>query len=616
MSSSIEGLELSTERVKDILTRGEYKSVSELTLTQLLAFKEPITNANVFLFAVRECSLDTLRVLVNILKTLGDAEFEKFINQLGVHGSNAVMMAAVLNSQLKFEFLITELKIDINIRDSRNYSALTYAIDRDCREAFRWLLSNGSVFGEEEQKSISDLSGFKSYFNSPLCFLFITNSGNRRAFDFIMKHVGTQGGDVKKLFVDAKDEFGRNALMLAAIRNLPYQVDKLIRLSFVIGLRDREGNTALYHACTLRHDEVMKILLKRIPKIDDRSIKVIIENIPRLLAKEAVENKKEVAALVTYSPEDVDQKGRISKFDVETPRPVRSFSNERERQLLKQISTQLYFKLRDESLKELQEVEIMHMDFNGRNLLFIAVNEASVSGKVPIVLGDLKRIQTILTTKYEPKRDPEGNRRSRLYAAKIANRVYSETPRVRYDSTEDKRRAEQVVTLLRTGTFCPLELELEEGNILSAASKEVLGKIFRFSKNLVFAVVVKKHPKGLELRHAEEYLTDIAEYAAVNHHEDGAVYTCIGGKKRPCMGCAGRMQSVISQYGKRPGRYFKHTGETQSDAASGRTITLLLSSSSHVTRTPIDVLDQSYDSASDSEQEPEKISRGCRNVCC
>ncbi len=106
-------------------------------------------------------------------------------------------------------------------------------------------------------------------------------------------------------------------------------------------------------------------------------------------------------------------------------------------------------------------------------------------------------------------------------------------------------------------------------------------------------------------RHAEEFLTDIADYAAVVAKEsEMKPYSCIGGKKRPCMGCTGRMTDFINQFGNYPGRLWLHTIQNQSHPAARNTINTLLTSPSHVSvckdgRT----LANDYDSGSDSEEE-------------
>jgi hypothetical protein len=79
------------------------------------------------------------------------------------------------------------------------------------------------------------------------------------------------------------------------------------------------------------------------------------------------------------------------------------------------------------------------------------------------------------------------------------------------------------------------------------------------------------------------------------------IYTCIAGKKRPCMGCSGRMHNNITQYNQNPGRLWSSTIEQQSDRAAKNTVTLLLSKSSHITQSKDRKQLRDYDSGSDSE---------------
>lgn len=105
---------------------------------------------------------------------------------------------------------------------------------------------------------------------------------------------------------------------------------------------------------------------------------------------------------LTYTPNKVQQAGRIPKtIDKETVRPYRSFFEERERQLLKQVATQLYFSanqmLKQLSKEGLTEIQMMHMDFKGRHTVFVAANAFEITSALAksIVASDFK---TMLTT--------------------------------------------------------------------------------------------------------------------------------------------------------------------------------------------------------------------------
>ena len=123
---------------------------------------------------------------------------------------------------------------------------------------------------------------------------------------------------------------------------------------------------------------------------------------------------------------------------------------------------------------------------------------------------------------------------------------------------------------------------------------------------ILFVVVNSTPPKASPLRHAEEFLVDL--YEAI-YTKDGVsnVRASIAGKKRPCMGCYGRMKSAAEgggalAFGDKPGRYWVHSMRGQELPAAKETAKALLGESyvslgfggSHC---------KDYDSASDSEPE-------------
>lgn len=606
-------IELTKTKLKEVLSGNHYERISEFTLEQLLRFNDD-NYKNVFLFTVRHCSLETLRELVNVLRKMPKEEFEEFIHCLDDFNRNAVMIAARRDSQEKLSFLINELGIDLNIKNPHDRRAITYAIRHNCPRAFEWLLLNGSKFREKEERNIGRYSEFKSYFNSPSCFLAIVASGNLSAFRFIMRHVEYISPEKKQLFIDALDNSNRNALMLAAKKKSEKMVNVLVELPFKLELEDMRGRTALYYVSKQGYMGAIKTLLEKTKEIDKHSAEYIKKHVDTLVAR-TKKNKKEIINSLTSSPEKIKQKGRIPKISKkEIKRRPRSFACERERQLLKQASTQLYFKLKKEFPKELKEVQMMHLAFGDKNFLFIAMNESSLSKQASKTLSSREELEKILIKPYTSE-GAEGKRRSERYATKIFSRVYSDDSGVKYFNKEDEMRTKQIRTLLKTGSLSSLRIRIGAGNILSEGSKERLKTIFRDENDHIY-LIVAKCPNVLKQRHAEEWLTDVAEYAAKIHKRDKIktpLYTCIAGKKRPCMGCAARMQNVINQYSDRPGRCFTHTVENQGDEVAARTATLLLSKSSHVTRTIDKKLNHSYDSASDSEPSTsERRSAGSR----
>lgn len=134
---------------------------------------------------------------------------------------------------------------------------------------------------------------------------------------------------------------------------------------------------------------------------------------------------------------------------------------------------------------------------------------------------------------------------------------------------------------------------------LDLGSKALLAAALNKENNIYF-LDVKNYSK--EKRHAEEFLCDIAEYAKQFKEN---LYTCIAGKKRPCMGCSGRMESVgISNYGKFPGLFWTHTIKIQPKEVAIKIVEQLIEKPSHVSVCKDNVTTVTdYDSGSGSDEE-------------
>lgn len=103
-----------------------------------------------------------------------------------------------------------------------------------------------------------------------------------------------------------------------------------------------------------------------------------------------------------------------------------------------------------------------------------------------------------------------------------------------------------------------------------------------------------------KLRHAEEFLCDVAEKIRESQPEfKFAIY----GKRRPCMSCSGRMEtSEIDYYNLHPGYLWLHGIKYQSEEAARNTLKLLLTKLSCVTYEG-DQKMSDYDTGSDTEPE-------------
>ncbi len=80
-----------------------------------------------------------------------------------------------------------------------------------------------------------------------------------------------------------------------------------------------------------------------------------------------------------------------------------------------------------------------------------------------------------------------------------------------------------------------------------------------------------KHVSKAKARHAEECLVDVAEIIqALGKKNSTAVYSCVAGKKRPCMSCSGRMMGIINVFNPNPGSlWLEVIGRQRQDFDSG-----------------------------------------------
>jgi len=267
-------------------------------------------------------------------------------------------------------------------------------------------------------------------------------------------------------------------------------------------------------------------------------------------------------------------------------RPYRSFKKERERQLLRQIATQIYYGFKSStfnSTSSLVEVQLMHLAYKGKHNLFIAANQSSIISDLYTYLTT-KTLQDILTTAYTPSKNDEGNLRSKRYAHKLSIRIYGQQVALPDGYEADAENASTVADILLKANIKRLPIELVQdygpnnmviGYKLTNNSKCHIRYALK-QEHTIYLVEVKSCPH--KLRHAEEFLVDIRDFI----EDDNGLYSCIGGKKRPCMACSGRMQNRINQYSRFSGGFWINTIEYQSPKVARNTLKLLFTQPVHI----------------------------------
>lgn len=280
----------------------------------------------------------------------------------------------------------------------------------------------------------------------------------------------------------------------------------------------------------------------------------------------------------------VKQKGFASTHGI-TKRSKRSFGQEREAQMLKHISTLLFFETELEKAKAV-EVEMM---YTANNNLFVAANNNAALEVIWNVLANKKRLKTVLTSKsFGGKRSTKGIITLR-HQRKLKKRIFGsmQTRQSWMEEEEDEEDARQ--TSLKIGdivrTTDPQDLSFDNTFDLHAAVNGYDGLYVLFGK------------LSEEGRHAEEKLMDLLQLTQYKQQ------VIVAGKMRPCGTCSGRMSFMNTAgynvvYNPRAGAVWKDRFLKQSAAIQAHTIRIVRTGKTHETE-----INDSYNSESDSDDD-------------
>lgn len=334
-----------------------------------------------------------------------------------------------------------------------------------------------------------------------------------------------------------------------------------------------------------------------------KTLPITTEKYLQPLRLRSIKRKEALAAAMTTSV-GAAQAGRKSKAGNGhlQKRHMRRFEGERAAQLLKRVSTQVFFALqahinRVEAAKgkaktKAVEVEAMHLVYGKKHFIFVAANETDSSQYFKDIIGSTAAdIQTLLTTDYKPSRDVEGKRRSTRYSAKLASSLFAgKKVDIKGTNPQDVKRAKKIAHQLK-----------QPWSVLDLNSRmhQKLADLMANSKGGVYCLDISK--SLYKERHAEELLVDVAEYIAqLATVEDVAVETEVRGKKRPCASCSGRMTDTIDKFGQNPGLLWMHAAGRQEAKVAKRTYKTVLTQQSCVTVDGRSRNAPHYDTASDN----------------
>ena len=203
-------------------------------------------------------------------------------------------------------------------------------------------------------------------------------------------------------------------------------------------------------------------------------------------------------------------------------RSPRSFKEEKKIQILKQLSSQLYYKFMSLKTTDISEIQVLHVSKkNKTRYLFFATNPLQKEKNFKVIKKEWEdnNLQDLVTVKYQPYGVDSDERfrraeRSKRHAKKLKERVFSD------------KTADELVHFIR--------------------SKNVEGKICGTHPDplppdgIYFVNPYNDKSKNEYEIHAEEQLCNIVQWIrkdAVN----GEWYFNIFGKKRPCSSCFGRL---------------------------------------------------------------------------
>ena len=268
-------------------------------------------------------------------------------------------------------------------------------------------------------------------FNDPLRILLGTLSIFDQNLD--VQHVFDEVDSLRNLWETShfEDDLGSvQELFLALDQLLQGKAPNLDKNDWETVLRKfqnlhQEHHSLLYQAIlTSMPKEIVLVIMEKTASIDENTAFALSTYLSQFndARKKAI---NQVTNALTINRNGISQAGRIPKAHIPViQRPPRTFSNERSRQLLKQLATQLYFALNGKiNVGKLVEVQFMYLVFAQKANLFIAVNESKVSGQVADTLMLLsKDFHHLLRQNYSPS-SSEGKRRSARYSQKLSNRV-------------------------------------------------------------------------------------------------------------------------------------------------------------------------------------------------
>ena len=279
---------------------------------------------------------------------------------------------------------------------------------------------------------------------------------------------------------------------------------------------------------------------------------------------------KSIAKFVT--PVGGSQAGFQSKLGV-TKRPKKSYVHLRERQILRQVATRLYFGAKQRAIKKDLDTPVeVQMMYTGGNV-FVGSNLYSTAESLHKILSSQRRTEnTLIKDSFFKTKTSIGGRTTDRHGKKLSERMYNGKMRKKWTGgpfvdLASRKRATHIADIIK---------DIQPEYIDPSDKKQVAAA---FGKQGHIYVL---HGGG-NGRHVEEKFTDMIESAK----HTGKTY--IGGKMRPCLTCSGRMTHSNQQgsdldFSEFPGRVWKSRFEAQASDVRAVTTNLAKTKPSHVSK--------------------------------
>lgn len=555
---------------------------------------------NVLIQAARNSSL---RVLKLICEKIGAKGIEKLNRNHDNRGRTALFVAVVSQNVEKVNYVLSLPGTDICEHISKKSSeAIDYCVANYDEQVFELLITSGARFRNFTWEAIFTQDGSAIDFFTKERFLHEVKNRRISIVDvfcqfFIQSR--KRSHDVSRFF-NYKDTRNRHALLICARYSFCELLEMLLPFDFDLKLRDHRSHTLFYYLLQKRDYELINVAMVKLGGFNAKITQEVKSALPSLNYS-SQQDRQDIGNMLTLRPRVTwDGRSRLAKPNVQY-REYRSFEHERTRQLLRQISTQIFLFLENKK-KRIKEVESMFLYYKGHSYLLITGNSIEDYTKF-ISLIKFTGIKNILTNQHaisgSSAHSREGRIRSRRYKDKLKTRIYQNDFPASWLNNDDKKRAGLLRRILR----------IENTKVLYRNNDAFINLnqfcTTSFTNKIIFIGYQpgRTHPKprckGL---HAEETFVDLLEQLQ-EFAPDPNMYSIIGGKKRPCAGCFGRMlQTGVNEHGKHPGHFWSHSMKYQLAGTAKTTASVLIDRAAYESynKTKTAMLDD-YDTGSESE---------------